>query len=61
MPIITNEDRDKTVQQVILQVNQELARHFEGSPREVFGVIIEQMSAAASGDSWFDVAGALAE
>jgi 2-phosphoglycerate kinase len=61
MPIITNEDRDKTVQQVILQVNQELARHFGGTPREVFGVIIEQMSAAASGDSWFDVAGALAE
>ena len=37
VPIITNQDKERAVQQVILQVNQELARHFHGSPAEVFG------------------------
>ena len=33
VPIITNHDKEKAVLQIILQVIDELSRHFEGSPR----------------------------
>lgn len=38
VPIITNNDIEKAALQVILHVNQELARHFTGSPEQVFGL-----------------------
>ena len=37
VPIITNHDKDKAVNQIIIQVNYELSRHFQGSPEDVFG------------------------
>lgn len=37
VPIIPNQDKDKAVLQVILQINQELAQHFDGKPEAVFG------------------------
>jgi 2-phosphoglycerate kinase len=36
-PIITNNDKEKAVVQVILHAVEELAEHFNGSPEEIFG------------------------
>jgi 2-phosphoglycerate kinase len=37
VPIIPNQDKDKAVLQVILQVIQELSQHFDSDPESVFG------------------------
>ena len=37
VPIITNHDKDKAVNQIIIQINYELSRHFSGSPADIFG------------------------
>lgn len=42
VPIITNQDKERSVQQLILHVNQELARRFHGTPLEVFGVEVAE-------------------
>lgn len=47
VPIITNQDKEKSVQQVILHVNQELSRHFRGTPAEVYGAVVERGEACA--------------
>jgi len=39
--IITSENREKAMFQIIRQVNSELARHFTGSAREVFGPVVD--------------------
>jgi 2-phosphoglycerate kinase len=36
-PIITNNDKDKAIQQLIQQVNFALAEHFHGTPESIFG------------------------
>ncbi len=59
MPIITNQDKDKAVQQVILQVVQELARHFEGTPRDVFGKVVEDLAIPGGEPAWSDAVLAL--
>jgi 2-phosphoglycerate kinase len=55
VPIITNEDKDKTVHQVILQVNYELSRHFNGTPQDIFGEFVDEAAARAESDQWRDV------
>ena len=60
MPIITNQDREKTVQQVIMQVVNEVARHFEGTPRDVFGDVVERVAKTAADESWFEAVEVLA-
>jgi len=52
VPIITNQDKDKSVQQVILQVNQELSKHLKASAEEVFGEEVRQWVAKAGTSSW---------
>jgi 2-phosphoglycerate kinase len=52
VPIITNQDKDKAVMQVILHVNQELSRRFEGSLADVFGQETAAWAEAAREDSW---------
>jgi 2-phosphoglycerate kinase len=42
--IITNEDKEKAVLQVILHVVDELSRHFDGSPETVFGPVVEKVA-----------------
>ena len=59
MPIITNQDREKTVQQVIMQVINEVSQHFDGAPRDVFGDVVQQVAEADADDSWFEAAEAL--
>ena len=40
------------MQQVILQVIDELSRHFEGSSREVFGVVVDRVGSEDEQESW---------
>ncbi|MEJ2383572.1 MAG: AAA family ATPase [Xanthomonadales bacterium] len=54
VPIITNTEKEKTIHQVILQVNYELSRHFEGSPRDVFGEVVERAGELAEDADWFE-------
>jgi 2-phosphoglycerate kinase len=54
VPIITNTDKDKTIHQVILQVNYELSRHFEGSPRDVFGEVVDRAGNVPDDTEWFE-------
>ena len=56
MPIITNHDREKTAQQVIMQVINEVSQHFDGAPRDVFGTVVQQVADADADDSWFEAA-----
>jgi 2-phosphoglycerate kinase len=55
VPIITNQDKDKSVMQVILHVNQELSRQFSGSPSEVFGEEIAGWIADDPKAAWRDL------
>lgn len=52
VPIITNQDKDKSVMQVILHVNQELSKHFKSSPADVFGDDVQGWIAHADSSSW---------
>jgi len=55
VPIITNHDKEKAAQQIIQQVNYELSRHFEGSPRVVFGEVVDLVQERAETDAWQDL------
>jgi 2-phosphoglycerate kinase len=59
VPIITNQDKDRSVMQVILHVNQELTRQFHGTPETVFGAAVVAQPAARGG-SWRDLFAAVA-
>lgn len=52
VPIITNNDKEKAVQQVIQQVIYELSRHFSGTPRDVFGKVVDQVNKESIDGSW---------
>jgi hypothetical protein len=45
---------------VILQVNQELSRHFDGTPRAVFGPVVERVERALGEAGWMQATGLLA-
>jgi 2-phosphoglycerate kinase len=50
--IITNDDKEKAVLQVILNVVEELSRHFDGSPGKVFGPIVEKLGDQVDQVQW---------
>lgn len=50
--IITNQDKEKTVQQTIQQVIYELSRHCKGSARDVFGVVVDEFHESDELLSW---------
>ncbi|MCJ7815228.1 MAG: AAA family ATPase [Xanthomonadales bacterium] len=52
VPIITNDDKEKAVLQIILQVVEELSRHFDGSPGMIFGPIAESEGEAVDRVPW---------
>jgi 2-phosphoglycerate kinase len=54
VPIITNTDKEKTVHQVVLQVNYELSRHFTGAPREVFGDVVDRAADLPQDAAWYE-------
>ena len=43
VPIITNEEKDRSVQQVIQQINHELEKHFDASVQAVFGDVVDEL------------------
>lgn len=55
VPIITNEDKDKSILQIIQQVNVELARHFTGKAKQIFGGIASEVRERAKTSSWRDI------
>lgn len=55
VPIITNDDRDKTVRQIVQHVNYELSRHFNGKPRDVFGAVVDRVSEESVSEDWYDL------
>jgi 2-phosphoglycerate kinase len=52
IPIVTTEDREKALLQIIQQVNAELARHFTGSAAEVFGLAVDEMGQGSETAPW---------
>jgi hypothetical protein len=56
VPIIPNEDKDKSILQVIQQVNVELARHFTGSTEQIFGCVVGKVKERAETPSWREIA-----
>lgn len=55
VPIITNLDKEKSVQQVILHVNQELAKHLKAPPEQVYGEEVRGWAEQAGTSSWRDL------
>jgi len=55
VPIITTDDKDKAILQVILQVNLELSRHFTGSAAQVFGEVVDEMNQKAEISAWHEI------
>ncbi len=56
VPIIPNGDKEKTVLQTIQQVNVELARHFTGTPEQIFGGVVGKIKEQAEISSWREIA-----
>jgi len=54
VPIITSGDRETVVLQITQQVNNELAKHFKGSPREVFGPVVDQLEENPDAKVWHE-------
>ncbi len=52
VPIITNEDKEKSILQIIQQVNTELARHFTGTAEQIFGDIVTKVNEGPGISSW---------
>lgn len=61
VPIITNHDKEKAVQQVIQQVNYELSRQFNGMPRDIFGEAVDLVEGAAIDQTWQEAVALLVE
>jgi len=52
VPIVTTEDREKSLLQIIQQVNVELARHFTGSAALVFGLTADELGQGVETAPW---------
>ncbi len=52
VPIITNEEKEKTVHHVILQVIEVLSRYFDGSPGEIFSEAVEGIPDISDETPW---------
>lgn len=55
VPIITTDDKDTAIRQVIQQVNVELAKHFTGSAAQVFGGAVEELAQRVEINDWRDI------
>jgi len=61
VPIITNQDKDRAIMQIVLHVNQELSRHFEANPAHAFADAVPGMAGSAAGADWREFATGLAD
>lgn len=55
VPIITTDDKETAIRQVIQQVNAELAKHFTSSAAQVFGGAVKNFEQNAETDEWRDI------
>lgn len=55
VPIITNHDKEKAMQQIILHIIHELRLHFKGSPGDVFGTVVEDLKGLAELEPWYQL------
>jgi 2-phosphoglycerate kinase len=55
VPIITTEDKDMAVLQVIQQVNRELSRQFSGSVEQVFGSVVDELKQMTETAAWQEI------
>jgi len=53
--IIPNEDKDKSILQIIQQVNVELARHFTGAAEQIFSGVVDAVKERAETSSWREI------
>lgn len=51
-PVIPNDDKEAAIFQIIGAVNAELARHFKGSPQDVFGDVVKQALRKMKQQDW---------
>ena len=51
-PIITNDDRSKAIHQIIVVINDEISRHFGGTPDTVFGDVVIQLEDRPDRERW---------
>lgn len=61
VPIITNQDKEKTIQQVIQQVIYEISRHFKGTSRDVFGDVVDRVERETVDRTWQEAVPMLVE
>jgi 2-phosphoglycerate kinase len=54
VPIITNHDKEKAIQEVVRQVIYELSRHFEGTPRDIYGSVVDIVKNETVDGAWQD-------
>ncbi len=52
VPIITNQDKERSILQIVLQVNHELTCHFSATPDEVFGDFAAQGGESGGHNTW---------
>lgn len=50
--IITNHDKEKAIIQIIRQVSYELSKHFSGTPRSVFGDVVDGVEDRVDSAPW---------
>jgi 2-phosphoglycerate kinase len=55
VPIIPNEDKAKTIQQIIQQVIFELSKHFKGLPEDVFGDTVGRLNDRLDHPDWLGI------
>jgi 2-phosphoglycerate kinase len=60
VPIITNQDKDRAILQIVQHVNRELSRHFRGTPASAFGEDTDELASSTANSSWRDFASGLA-
>ncbi len=52
VPIITNEDKEKSILQIIQQVNMELAKQFTATAEQIFGEVVADVGKKIETPSW---------
>ena len=54
VPIITNQDKDRAILQIVQHVNQELSRRFRGTPSSAFGTELEDLKEPGAEADWHE-------
>jgi 2-phosphoglycerate kinase len=60
VPIITNQDKDRAILQIVQHVNQELSRRFRGTPSSAFGTELEDLEEPGAEADWHEFVARLA-